>query len=74
MRWALILPLLIADDPFAFAGMVIDLLQDEDLFEETRINARELVCSDYAWEKIGTDLNKVLNQVIKPLNKSREKR
>lgn len=55
--------LLIADDPFAFAGMVIDLLHDQDLFEETRINARELVCSDYSWGKIGSGLNEVLQQI-----------
>jgi glycosyltransferase involved in cell wall biosynthesis len=55
--------LLIADDPFAFAEMVIDLLLDQDLFEATRINARELVCSDYEWGKIGLGLNEVLQQV-----------
>jgi glycosyltransferase involved in cell wall biosynthesis len=55
--------LLIADDPFTFAGMVIDLLHDHDLFEATRINAQELVCSDYAWGKIGSGLNEVLQQI-----------
>ena len=56
--------LLVADDPFAFAGRVIELLQDQDLFEKIRFYARELVCSDYAWGGVGMDLNKVIDQVM----------
>ncbi len=56
--------LLVADDPLAFAGRVIALLQDKDLFEKTRFEGRELVCSDYAWGKIGRDLNKVLDYIV----------
>jgi glycosyltransferase involved in cell wall biosynthesis len=66
--------LLIADEPFAFAGRVIELFQDQNLFEKIRFYARELVCSDYAWGKIGQDINKVLNQVIQARFKNKEKR
>lgn len=55
--------LLIADDPLAFASKVIDLLKDQDLFEKTRFDARELVCSDYTWGKIGSGLNEVLQHI-----------
>lgn len=56
--------LLIADEPFAFASMVIELMQEQNLFEKVRLNARELMCSDYAWEKIGSDLNRFLTQIL----------
>lgn len=55
--------LLIADEPSTFASRVIDLLQDHDLFEKIRFNASELAISDYAWGKIGTDLNEVFQQI-----------
>ncbi len=56
--------LLVADEPIAFAEKVITLLQINDLFEKVRLNARELVYSDYAWVKIGQDLNNVIDQVM----------
>lgn len=56
--------LLIADESFAFAGMVIELMQEQNLFEKVRLNARELVSSDYAWGGVGMDLNKVIDQVM----------
>ncbi len=65
--------LLIADDPFSFAGRVIDLLQDQELFERIRLNARELVSSDYAWEGIGLDLNKLMDQIMRTVNKNKKK-
>jgi hypothetical protein len=55
--------LLVADEPLAFAGRVIALLQDKDMFEKTRFEARELVCSDYAWGKIGSGLNEIIQQI-----------
>jgi glycosyltransferase involved in cell wall biosynthesis len=57
--------LLVADEPNTFASRIVDLLQNHVLFDKSRFDAREL---DYSWGKIGTDLNKVLNQVINPLN------
>jgi glycosyltransferase involved in cell wall biosynthesis len=62
--------LLIADDPFSFAGRVIDLLQDQDLFEKIRLDARELVNSHYAWDGIGLDLNSLLDQIMKTVTKN----
>jgi len=55
--------LLVTDEPLAFAGSVIALLQDKDMFEKTRFEARELVCSDYAWGKIGSGLNEIIQQI-----------
>jgi glycosyltransferase involved in cell wall biosynthesis len=57
--------LLIADEPFEFASIVIELMQEQNLFEQVRLNARELICSVYAWEKIGSDLNRFLKQILK---------
>lgn len=56
--------LLVADKPFEFASMVIELFKDQKTFEKVRLKARELVCSDYSWGKIGKDLNNVINQVV----------
>lgn len=65
--------LLIADEPFQFASMVVELLQEHKLFEKVRLNARELACSDYAWEKIGSDLNRFLNQILLKFSQNLEK-
>jgi glycosyltransferase involved in cell wall biosynthesis len=61
--------LLIADEPFAFASIVIELMQEQNLFEKVRLNARELICSVYAWEKIGSELNRFLNQIFNKIRK-----
>jgi len=66
--------LLVADEPLAFAGRIIALLQDKELFEKVRINARKLVCSDYEWCKIGKDLNKVLDFIVQGGTQNKQQR
>ena len=65
---------LLANEPFTFANSVIALLQDKVLFDKTRFDARGLACSEYAWGKIGSSLNIVLNQVMQVGRKNKQKR
>ena len=55
--------LLIANDPEKFSIKVIELLQNNILFENVRHKSRELVQSKYDWHKIGFMLNQILQEI-----------
>ncbi|HEX8459818.1 MAG TPA: glycosyltransferase family 4 protein, partial [Segetibacter sp.] len=57
--------ILIADEPAAFASQIAFLLQNEKAFNKIRKNGRELVHKVYAWNKIGEQMNKSLEEVFK---------
>lgn len=53
--------IILADDPEQFSQGILDLMEDDHLFERIRINARKLVEEHYAWEKGVKILEKVLS-------------
>ena len=55
--------LMIANEPEDFANKVVELLQNNDLFESIRQKSRELVQSEYDWGKIGIKINSILHQI-----------
>ncbi|MHB1161896.1 MAG: glycosyltransferase, partial [Chloroflexota bacterium] len=56
--------LLIADSPNAFAASVTRLLQDRELRERLRVNARRLVETHYGWETITDRLEQAYREVL----------
>ena len=55
--------LLIADNPKEFAEKVICLLQNVEVFNSVRSNARKLVEEEYDWKKIGKKMRQELNKL-----------
>ncbi len=56
--------IILADDPEQFAQGILDLMEDDQLFERIRTNARKLVEEKYAWEKGVEIMEKVLNTMM----------
>jgi glycosyltransferase involved in cell wall biosynthesis len=60
--------ILIADSPEAFAAAVLRVLSQSDLRERLSRNARDLVERSYTWDRIGGQLEAVLNEAIEASN------
>ena len=56
--------ILVRDEPEAFADAVIDLLSDADFAESLGVNARATVEAEYTWDRIGTDLRRLYNDLL----------
>jgi polysaccharide biosynthesis protein PslH len=56
--------ILIGDRPETFAAQVIRLLDDPLLAEQLARNGRDLVDGRYTWDKIGEDLETVLQEAV----------
>jgi polysaccharide biosynthesis protein PslH len=56
--------ILIGDRPETFASQVIRLLDDPLLAERMARNGRDLVDGSYTWDKIGEDLETVLQEAV----------
>lgn len=55
--------IMVANDPVSFANAIIKLLEDDILFNETRLRALRLVKEKYEWEKTGKEINSILTQL-----------
>jgi len=56
--------ILIADEPSALAGAVLQLLEDQALRTRLAANGRRLVEDSYSWETCGRTLEQLLDQVV----------
>jgi polysaccharide biosynthesis protein PslH len=54
----------IADTKKEFIEQIISLLRDEDMRINLSINARRYVEDKYSWEKVGADLEVILNNAV----------
>ncbi len=57
--------LLVADDCASFAGAVVDLLLDQQLWQEIAANGRRHVVENYCWEDTVHDLENLLQSVVR---------
>lgn len=56
--------ILIADSPQAFAAHVVRLHEDPSLRQRIAANGRQLISRRYTWNKIGSELDQVLQEAI----------
>ncbi|MDH4258571.1 MAG: glycosyltransferase family 4 protein, partial [Candidatus Aminicenantes bacterium] len=66
--------IIVADTPDEFAQGVLDVMNDDPLFERIRQKARKMVEEKYAWEKGVQIMEEVLERMLKerPLPNSKE--
>ncbi|MFH1903477.1 MAG: glycosyltransferase family 4 protein [Candidatus Omnitrophota bacterium] len=56
--------ILIADRPEKFAGNVVSLLRDSELYKRVAVNARQTVEEKYDWKFIAADLEKSYSEIL----------
>ena len=56
--------LLLADTPKLFAESIVQLIQDRDLRQRLRSNARTLIESRYSWQVIGKRLEDIYRALL----------
>lgn len=66
--------IIVADDPAEFAQGVLDMMNDDSLFERIRAKARKMVEENFAWEKGIQIMEEVLKRMLreKPLPSHKE--
>jgi len=66
--------IIVADTPDEFAQGVLDVMNDDSLFDRIRLRARKMVEEKYAWEKGVQIMEEVLERMLKekPLPNSKE--
>ncbi len=57
--------LLIADEPQKFAGSVVRLLQDDDLYNRIIVNARARVEAEYDWDVLAAQMLNIYDDLVK---------
>jgi glycosyltransferase involved in cell wall biosynthesis len=60
--------LVIRDDPQQFAAAILELLENESLFDRIRTNARNFVVERYDWDVVGRDLSDAINKLTSRSN------
>ncbi len=67
--------IVVADTPDEFAQGILDVMNDDPLFDRIRLKARKMVEDHYAWEKGVQIMEEILNRMLKekPLPHSKER-